>query len=312
MNGRGRFDRPRLLSARSLALLELIAAVRRATGYLQAEAMSDRPGLTVESAETSYPRCREPARVELHGLAGLRDFHPGDDLAGAIVDAARQSGVSLASGDIVVVAQKVVSKCEGAFADLSKVIPSPDAWQIANRTGKDPRLVEVVLGETREVLRAAPGVLIVANHHGHVMANAGVDASNIEPALGERVLKLPVDPDRSALQLKINLQALAGVDVAVVINDSWGRAWRNGTVGHAIGCAGFPALWDRRGEPDMFGRTLQATEIGLADEIAAAASLVMGAGAERLPVVIVRGVKLPAGEGSARDLIRDKRMDLFR
>lgn len=250
--------------------------------------------------------------VEMIALSGLPDFAPGDDLAAAIVTASKARGPALLDGDIVVVAQKVVSKCEGAFVDLATVTPGREALEIAIKTGKDPRLVEAILADTSEVLRARDGLIIVANRAGHVMANAGIDASNIGGDAADRVLRLPEDADASAAKLKQDLEAAAGVRLAVVINDSWGRAWRNGTVGHAVGVSGFPALWDRRGEPDMYGRILRVTQIGLADEIAAAASLVMGAAAERQPVVIVRGVALPEGDGTSRDLVRDKSRDLFR
>ena len=155
-------------------------------------------------------------------------------------------------------------------------------------------------------------MLIVARRDGHVMANAGIDSSNVAPDSEGRVLLLPQDPDASARRLREQLMARTGAGLAVIVNDSWGRAWRNGTIGHAVGCAGLPALWDRRGETDMHGRDLRSTEIGLADEIAAAASLVMGAAAERQPVVIVRGLALPVGDRPARDLVRDKSRDLFR
>lgn len=251
-------------------------------------------------------------RVELIAIPALPDFEAGDDLASLIVAAAAAASIAMVSGDIVVVAQKIVSKCENAFVDLSTVEPSERAREIARITAKDARLVEVILADAAEVLRAREGVLIVAHRNGHVMANAGVDASNLDGSVGERVLRLPVDADASARCLNAALAALTGASIAVVINDSWGRAWRNGTVGHAVGVAGLPALWDRRGEPDMFGRPLHATEIGLADEIAAAASLVMGAAGERQPVVIVRGYTPPTGDGCARDLVRDKSRDLFR
>ncbi len=214
------------------------------------------------------------------------------------------------------VAQKVVSKCEGAYARLGDADPSPRALEIAAATGKDPRLVEIILADTSEVLRARAGVLIVANRAGQVMANGGVDSSNLEPIGEERVLRLPFDADHSAMQLKLALETSWHVRIGVVINDSWGRAWRNGTVGHAVGTAGFAALWDRRGEPDMFGRVLRVTEIGFADEIAAAASLVMGAAGERQPVVIVRGLEWvpvePQLDSGAGVLIRDRSKDLFR
>ena len=247
----------------------------------------------------------------LHPIPGLPDFAPGDDLAAIIVSHVVEAGLALVRGDVVVIAQKIVSKCENAYADLARIEPGARALELAAATGKDARLIEVILADTSEVLRVRDGLIVVANRAGHVMANAGVDASNVT-GTGERVLRLPEDADRSAMQLKAAFARLTGIEVGVVINDSWGRAWRNGTVGHAVGVAGFAALWDRRGEPDMHGRPLRVTQIGLADEIAAAASLVMGAAAERQPVVIVRGLALPAGEGTSRDLVRDKSRDLFR
>jgi coenzyme F420-0:L-glutamate ligase / coenzyme F420-1:gamma-L-glutamate ligase len=258
------------------------------------------------------------ARVELIALPGLPEFEPGDDLAAAIIAGVHAAGIALQDGDVVVIAQKIVSKCEGTYVSLDDVAPSPRAHEIAARLGRDARLVEVILQEASEVLRAEKGVMVVANRHGHVMANAGVDASNLPIAPtatsdAQRVLKLPVDPDRSAQQVREALQKAFKINrIGVVINDSWGRAWRNGTIGHAVGVAGIPALWDRRGEPDMYGRTLKITQIGLADEIAAAASLVMGAAGERQPVVIVRGLALPDGDGCSTDLVRDRSRDLFR
>lgn len=249
--------------------------------------------------------------MEMIAVAGLPDFEPGDDLAAIVVESMGKSGTHLESGDVVVIAQKAVSKCEGAYAVLSEVVPSQRAQELAAATGKDARLVEVVLSDTSEVLRAREGLIIVINRAGHVMANAGVDSSNVKDA-SERVLRLPHDADQSALQLKEAFARLTGARVGVVVNDSWGRAWRNGTVGHAVGVAGIPALWDRRGERDMYGRELRVTQIGLADEIAAAASLVMGAAGERQPVVIVRGLSLPEGGGTSRDLVREKSRDLFR
>jgi coenzyme F420-0:L-glutamate ligase/coenzyme F420-1:gamma-L-glutamate ligase len=218
----------------------------------------------------------------------------------------------LEDGDVIVVAQKIVSKCENAYVDLEHIEPSARALELAGATGKDPRLVEAILQDASEVLRARDGLIIVASRRGHVMANAGIDASNLPPDAAGRVLRLPADPDTSAAELKAGLERATSRRLAVIINDSWGRAWRNGTTGHAVGVAGLPALWDRRGEPDMYGRTLRVTQIGLADEIAATASLVMGGAAERQPVVIVRGLELPGGDGRATDLVRDKSRDLFR
>lgn len=259
---------------------------------------------------------RSPApasrRLELIAIPGLPDFEPGDDLAAAVLAALARAGIELKAADVLVVAQKIVSKCEGAYVCLDEVTPSAHALEIAAITGKDARLIEVILAETSEVLRARDGVIVVATRAGHVCANAGVDASNIPPSGPQRVLKLPADADLSARHIRSALELATGLRLAVIINDSWGRAWRNGTIGHAVGVSGIAALWDRRGELDMYGRELRVTQIGYADEIAAAASLVMGAAGERQPVVVVRGLQAPDGNGTARDLVRDKSRDLFR
>jgi coenzyme F420-0:L-glutamate ligase/coenzyme F420-1:gamma-L-glutamate ligase len=251
-------------------------------------------------------------RIEVIAIPGLPDFAPGDGLARSIVEAAANAGLMLAQGDVLVVAQKVVSKCAGAYVDLEAVEPGAEAVRIAQITGKDPRLIEVILSQSHEVLRVREGLIIVEHMSGHVMANAGVDRSNVDGADGGRVLLLPADADQAAATLRAELDVLTGARIGVVINDSWGRAWRNGTAGHAVGVAGMPALWDRRGEADMNGKPLRVTEIAIADEIAAAASIVMGAAAERQPAVIVRGLDLPRRHGRARDLVRDKSRDLFR
>ncbi len=236
-------------------------------------------------------------------LAGMPEIRPGDDLGAAIAEAVTANGETLADGDIVVVAQKIVSKSEGRYADLATVTPSEEAVRLARETEKDPRLVELILSESIEVARHRPGVLIVADRRGLVLANAGIDSSNLDPARGEtEVLLLPEDPDRSAARLREALGQRTGATVGVVINDSLGRAWRNGTVGVAIGASGIDALCDLRGRPDRTGRALRVTEIGLADEIAAAASSVMGQADEGRPVAIVRGLAHAMGEGSARDL----------
>ncbi len=231
-------------------------------------------------------------------------MRPGDDLAALIVP------TGLQDHDVVVVAQKIVSKSEGRLFRLSEVTPSPRAVELGQKVDKDPRLVELILRESKEVVRAIRGVLIVEHKLGFVMANAGVDASNVDDP--EQVLLLPADPDGSARRLRERLKEIAGVEVGVIINDSWGRAWRNGTVGAAIGAAGLPALVDMRGQPDMNGRILRVTEIGHADELAAAASLLMGQAAEGRPIVIVRGLGPSPRDGNAGELIRPKQMDLFR
>ena len=246
-------------------------------------------------------------------LAGIPEIRPGDDLAALIIDAVAANGEAIADGDVVVVAQKIVSKAEGRYADLAEVTPSDEAVGLAEQVDKDARLVELILSESAEVVRFRPGVLIVADRHGLVLANAGIDTSNLDPARGEtEVLLLPEDPDRSAAGLRGDLRQRTGASVGVVINDSLGRAWRNGTVGVAIGASGIDALHDLRGRPDRTGRALRVTEIGLADEIAAAASSVMGQADEGRPVAIVRGLAHAAGDGNARDLVRARELDLFR
>jgi coenzyme F420-0:L-glutamate ligase/coenzyme F420-1:gamma-L-glutamate ligase len=235
------------------------------------------------------------ARLELIALPDVPRIHAGDDLAEVIAACATRCGMALADGDVVVVAQKIVSKAENRIVDLASVTPSPEALALAAGSGKDPRLVEVILSQSRRVVRCAPNVLIVEHHLGFVMANAGVDQSNVGPADGvERVLLLPVDPDASAAALRDALETRLGIRVAVVINDSFGRAWRLGTVGVAVGVAGLPALVDKRGQCDLFGRRLVATDIGFADEIAAAASMLMGQADEGRPIAVVRGLSWSA------------------
>jgi len=252
--------------------------------------------------------------VTLLALRGIPLVQPGDDLAALLIAAIGTSNVTLRDHDVLVVAQKIVSKAEGRYVELAEVTPSPRARELAHTTGKDPRLVEVILSETQEVLRSRLDVLIVAHRLGYVMANAGVDQSNIEhPDGAEHVLLLPIDPDRSCRVLKERLDGQFGVKLAVVINDSFGRAWRDGVTGIALGAAGLPALIDMVGEPDLYGRKLRVTQIGFADEIAAAASLVMGQAAERQPAVLVRGLDWGArAEVPAQALIRPRERDLFR
>jgi len=197
---------------------------------------------------------------------------------------------------------------------LADVTPSARAGELAAQVGKDPRLVELILGESVEVSRIRPGVIIVRHRLGFTSANAGIDRSNVQLATGEEeaVLLLPVDPDASAARLRAALHAATGATVGVVITDSHGRPFRLGTVGVAIGVAGIPALWNRRGEPDLYGYQLQHTDVGLADEIAAAAGLLMGQAAEGLPAVLIRGLSLPATDGRATDLVRPPALDLYR
>ena len=240
-------------------------------------------------------------------------IQPGDDLIGLILDALQVAEMSLDNGDILAVAQKIISKAEGRLVRLADVQPGERAVAVAAETDKDPRIVELILQESEEISRMRRGVLIVRHRLGFTSANAGIDRSNVAQSDGdETVLLLPSDPDRSAAQLRDAIQARLGMHVGVVITDSHGRPFRQGTVGVAIGVAGLPAVWDRRGEPDLFGYELQHTDIGVADEIAAAAGLLMGQAAEGTPVVLVRGLKLPVMNGKATDLVRPKEMDLYR
>ena len=248
-------------------------------------------------------------------LAGLPRVRAGDDLVALLLRAIEREQDSLLTGDVLVLAQKIVSKAEDRFVELDSVEPTERARELAARVDKDPRLVELILRESKEVVRASPGVLIVEHRLGFVLANAGVDHSNVEqsePGIDERVLLLPEDPDRSARDLRARLRAATGAAVGVVVADSWGRPWRLGTVGFAIGVAGLPALVDLRGTPDLDGRPLQVTEVGHADQLAAAASILMGQAAEGVPAVVIRGLAAVAGDSPASALLRPRGQDLFR
>ncbi len=252
--------------------------------------------------------------VTLIPITGLPDVQPGDDVAHLLLAALPTLGVSFRPGDILAVAQKIISKAEGRFVYLDEIRPGKRAREVAHKTGKDPRLVEIILQESIEISRMAKNLLIVRHRLGFVSANAGIDRSNVEQesGRGERVLLLPVDPDQSAAAIRRAIFEQTGIPVAVLITDSHGRPFRLGTVGVAIGAAGFLPLWDRRGEPDLYGYRLQHTEVGLGDEMAAAASLLMGQAAEATPAVILRGLAIPEGKGAARDLVRPLEMDLYR
>jgi len=250
--------------------------------------------------------------LRLRGLVGIPDVEPGDDLCGLIVAALDRCAEKLHDGDAVVVAQKIVSKSEGRQVALATIEPSPRAIALAREADKDPRLVELILRESTEVLRCRRGVIVVEHRLGFVMANAGIDQSNVVQQGDGVALLLPVDPDASCEALRSRLREETGADVAVLIIDSHGRAWRNGTVGVAIGVAGMPAVLDLRGAPDLYGRTLRVTELALADELAAAASMVMGQADEGRPVVLARGVPYARRAGSSRELVRARELDLFR
>jgi len=252
-------------------------------------------------------------KLTLTGLAGIPLVRPGDDLGAITVAALRANALAPEAGDVLVVAQKIVSKAEGREVDIATVRPSERAEELAAELDKDPRFVEVVLSEAKRVVRHRPGLLIVEHHLGFVMANAGIDHSNVAAPDGvERVLLLPVDPDGSARALRQYLIDVFGVGIGVIISDSFGRPWRKGTVGVALGAAGLPAFIDLRGHPDLFGRELLVTETGFADEIAAAAGLVMGQADEAVPIVLVRGLSWSAPDQPAAALIRPAEHDLFR
>ncbi len=251
--------------------------------------------------------------LTLTPLPGIPLVQTGDNLTGLIRAGLDRAGLSLQDGDILVLAQKIVSKAQGRMIRLAEVTPSPRAIELAAITLKDPRFVEVVLGESSEVLRARANTLIVEHRLGFVCANAGVDRSNVDAAEGDEVLLcLPADPDGTCAELRRTLGEAYAADIGVIINDSHGRAWRMGTMGVAIGAAGVPALLDLRGKPDLFDHALQITQVGLADELAAAASIVMGQADEGRPIVHVRGTPYDLRDGAARELFRPKEQDFFR
>jgi coenzyme F420-0:L-glutamate ligase/coenzyme F420-1:gamma-L-glutamate ligase len=260
--------------------------------------------------------------LTLTPLSGIPLIRQGDNLADIVVRALQENKISLNDDDIFVFAQKIISKAEGRAVNLVTITPSERAIQIGKQTEKDARLVELIIQESQEVLRTRPGTIIVEHRLGFVCANAGIDHSNVNSPLPEGegpgvraeewVLLLPKEPDRSAEMIRQEILLKTGKRVGVLIIDSHGRAWRNGTVGVAIGIAGLPGLQDLRGQPDLFGFTLRITQVGVADELAAATSLVMGQAAEGTPIVHVRGFPYPLREGSLQELIRPKEQDLFR
>jgi coenzyme F420-0:L-glutamate ligase/coenzyme F420-1:gamma-L-glutamate ligase len=251
--------------------------------------------------------------LALFALSHFPLIEPGADLGEVICRLCEVHGPELLDRDVIVVALKVVSKAEGRYVDLVTVKPGEHALALAEQVHKDPRLVEVILGESRRVLRHRPGVLIVEHKLGFVVANAGVDQSNVDPTKGALpVLLLPENPDASALRLREQFRERSGRAVAVVINDSFGRARRLGTVGVALGASGLPSLMNLRGTPDLYGRRLQVSEAALADEIAAAASLLIGQASEATPVVVLRGLQWPDLTLPAAALVRSPQDDLFR
>ncbi len=250
--------------------------------------------------------------LTLTPLSGIPLIKKGDDLSAILIKGIEDHHITLADGDILVVTQKIVSKAEGRMVDLASVQPSQAACELAQKTRKDARLVELILQESRQVLRAERETIIVEHRLGFVCANAGIDRSNVDPDGGEWVLLLPVDPDVSAEGLRERLEKQTGKRLGVLVIDTQGRAWRLGVVGMSIGLSGIPALVDERGKADLFGHPLRITIIAAADELAAAASLLMGQAAEGVPAVHVRGFPYPLTEGKFEDLLRPRQNDLFR
>jgi coenzyme F420-0:L-glutamate ligase/coenzyme F420-1:gamma-L-glutamate ligase len=247
--------------------------------------------------------------IQLTPILGIPEISPGDDIGAMIAHSAVGMKFELAHGDILIIAQKIVSKAEGRLVNLESIIPSEFARSIAERQNRDPRLIEIILRESARIVRMEGHILITETRHGFVCANAGVDQSNVS---GEHwVSLLPIAPDESALLLKARLAELLKVDIAVIVTDTFGRPWREGLTNVAIGIAGMPPLDDFRGKSDDYGRQLSATVLAVADELAAAAGLLMKKTA-RIPVVIVRGYQYDQGEGSAQELLRAKERDLFR
>jgi len=262
--------------------------------------------------------------LTLTSLKNIPLIRQDDDLADIILNSLQENKTQLEDNDILIIAQKIVSKAEGRMVDLATVVPSQPATDLAKQTEKDARLIELILQESNEVLRTRIGTIIVEHKLGFICANAGIDHSNVDSPLPwgeglgvrakteEWVLLLPQDPDLSSRKMRDEIQSKTGKRIGVLIIDSHGRAWRNGTVGIAIGVSGLPALEDLRGKPDLFGNELRITQVGVADELAAAASLIMGQAAEGTPVVHVHGFPYPLREGSLKELIRSKEHDLFR
>jgi len=244
-------------------------------------------------------------------LEGLPLVQPGDDLPALVLAALQRQQLVLTNGDVIVLAQKIISKAEGRHRQLDEVKVTPRANELAGEAQKDPRLVQLILEESRAILRARPGLLVVEHRLGFVSANAGIDHSNVSES-EDTVLLLPVDADASAEGVRAVLEAASGARLGVLIIDSHGRAWREGTVGVAIGVAGLPGVVDLRGRPDLFGRQLRATVLGAADELAAAASLVMGQAGEGCPAVHARGFPYPLRGGQLAELLRPKERDEFR
>jgi coenzyme F420-0:L-glutamate ligase/coenzyme F420-1:gamma-L-glutamate ligase len=259
---------------------------------------------------------RVGSELSVRALPGVPTIDPGDDLFEVIVSSLARAEIELSDGDVVVIASKIVSRAEGCFVDLGEVTPSDTAVHLGEEVEKDPRLVELILRESTSVSRKTNGALIVRHRLGFVSANAGIDASNASPSAapegsGPWVLIMPRQPDGTAAALRAKLAEQFSAEVGVVITDSWGRPFRRGTVGFAVGSSGVPPLWDRRGAVDRHGRVLEATESAVADSIAAAADLVAGQADEGRPLTLVRGIRFAPSKDSAEALLRDAENDLY-
>ncbi len=250
--------------------------------------------------------------IRIYPLQDIPLIHSGDDLCTIIIKSVHSNKLQLSNGDILVIAQKIVSKSEGRLVNLKQIQPSKRSIELASLTEKDPRLVELILNESKKVIRCIKGLIVVQNHQGVILANAGIDHSNVEQDNEkEQVLLLPKNPDGSAKTIHKKLLARTGSHLGVIINDSIGRAWRNGSIGTAIGVAGLPAILDLKGREDLYGNQLQVSEQAIADELASAASLIQGQADEALPVVLIKGFKTFLDEIPASGLIRDIKKDLF-
>ena len=254
------------------------------------------------------------SKLEVSALNHVPSIKENDDIAGIILKSMNKDSLELEDNDIVVIAQKIISKAEGCLVDLESITPSSESIKIAEKTDKDPRLVELIIQESKEIIRIEKGVIIVEHRLGHILANAGIDQSNIDHKPGkETVLLLPKNPNKSAKKIKKYIETQTGKTIGVIITDSMGRPWRIGTIGHAIGASGVKTIVDLRQQgTDLFGRELQTTVIGLADQIASSATLIMGESNEGKPIVLVKGIDMPSDSDTVDDLIRPKEEDLFR
>lgn len=251
--------------------------------------------------------------IQIYGITGIPLLKEGDNLPQLILSTAQDQGVNIEDEDIIIIAETAIAKIEGLYIDLEKLKPSPKALELAKKTGKDPSLVEAIIQESKEIVKVGPDFIVSETKHGFICANAGIDESNV--SIG-KATPIPPDPDLSAQRIREEIEILTGKNVAVIISDTQGRPFREGAVGVAIGISGIDALWDRKGELDLYGRELQTTNIAVADELASAASIMMGQANEGIPVVIIRGVgyfkHVKSGSATIKQLIRPKEYDVFR